>query len=77
MSELLGIDIKILDYGEFKFYQTVLIHKFLEVTGTEHCDGFITPTKVEAHIGIDDNVYEAKRDCYNSYYYVIGIILYL
>ena len=67
MSELLGIDIKTLDDGGFQYFQTGLIHKFLEVTGIEHCNGFPTPTKFEAPIGTDANGTEAKRDRTNSY----------
>ena len=43
----------------------------------EHCNGFPTSTKVGAHIGTDENGYEAKIDCTNSYDSVIGIMLYL
>ena len=46
--EFLGIDIKTLDDYGFNFYQTGLIHKLSESTGMEHCNGFPTPTKVEA-----------------------------
>ena len=42
----------------------------------EHCNGLSTPTKVHAPFGTDINGSEAKRDCPNSYYYIIGIILY-
>ena len=77
MSEFLGIDIKILDDGGFWFYQTGLIHKVLEYTGMDNCNDLSTPTKVEAPLGIDANGYEAKRDCPNSYYYFIGMMLYL
>ena len=62
MSELLGIDIKTLDNGGVKFCQTVLIHKVLEATGMEDCNGLPTPTKVEAPLGKDTNDSEAKRD---------------
>ena len=61
MSEFLGIDIKKLDDGIFKFCQTVLIRKVLESTGIEHCNGFPTPTKVEAPLGTDTNGSGAKR----------------
>ena len=53
MSDLLGIDIKTLDDGIFKFYQNVLIQKVLESTGMEHFNGLPTPTKVEAPLGKD------------------------
>ena len=46
MSEFLGIDIKTLDNGGFKFFQTGLIRKVLEATGMEHSNGLPTPTKV-------------------------------
>ena len=62
MSDLLGIDIKKLYDGRFKFFQTGLICKFLEATGMEHCNGFPTLTKVEAPLVIDANCSEAKRD---------------
>ena len=55
MSELLFIDIKTLNGGVFQFYQTVLILKLLEATGMDHCNGFTTPTKVEAPLGTDSN----------------------
>ena len=77
MSEFLGIDIKKLDNGGFKFCQTVLIRKVLEVTGMEDCNGLTTPTKVEEPLGTDTNASEAKRDWPNSYASVIGMMLYL
>ena len=77
MYELLGIDIKKLDYGGFQFFQTELIRKALEATGMENCNGFTTPTKVLALLGIYANDYEAKRYWNNSYAYVIGMMLYL
>ena len=77
LSEFLGIDIKKLDDGRFHFYQTGLIHKVLEATGTGHCNGFPTPINVDAPLGTDVNGYEAKRDCPNSYASVIGMMLYL
>ena len=43
----------------------------------EHCNGLPTPTKVEAPLGTDANVFEAKRDWPNSYASVIGVMLYL
>ena len=77
MSDFLGIDIKALDDGRFKFCQTGLIRKVLEATGTENSNGFPTPTKVEAPLVIDAHFYEAKRDWPNSYASVIGMMLYL
>ena len=74
MYEFLGIDIKILNYSGFQFHKTGLIHNVLEATGMDHCNGFPTPTKVEAHIGTDYNGSEAKIDCPNSYAYVIGMV---
>ena len=44
VSELLGIDSNTLDYGGFQFFQTGLIHKVLEATGMENCNGLPTPT---------------------------------
>ena len=43
----------------------------------DNCNGLPTPTKVEAPLGTEANVYEAKIDWPNSYSYVIGMILYL
>ena len=77
VSEFLGIDIKTLDDGGFKFFQTGLIRKVLLATGMEHCNGLPRPTKVEAPLVIDANGSEDKRDCPNSYASVIGIMLYL
>ena len=77
MSEFLGIDIKTLDNGGFQFCQTGLIHKVLEATGMEDCNGLPTPTKVEAPPGTDVNGYEVNRYWPNSYASVIGMILYL
>ena len=73
MSELLGIDIKILDDGGFHFCQTVLIRKVLVSTGVERCNGLPTPTKFEACFGTDTNGSEAKIDWPNSYAYVIDL----
>ena len=53
MSELLVIDTKTLYDGGFQFYHNVLILKLLEATRMEHCNGFPTPTKVEAPLGTD------------------------
>ena len=77
VSEFLGIDIKKLDNGGFKFCQTVLIRKVLEATGMEDCNGLPTPNNVEAPLGTDVNGSEAKRDFPNSYASVIGMMLYL
>ena len=77
MSELLSIDIKTLDDGVFQYCQTGLIHKFLEATWMEHCNGFPTPTKAEAPLGTDVNGSESKRDWSKSYASGIGIMLYL
>ena len=77
MSEFLGIDIKTLDDGGFQFFQTGLIHKFLEATGIENCNVFPTPTKVAAPLGTDANGSEAKKDWPNSYASVIAMMLYL
>ena len=43
----------------------------------EHCNGLPTPTKVEAPLGTDANIYEAKRDRPNSHASVIWMMLYL
>ena len=43
----------------------------------EHCNGLPIPTNVEVPLGTDTDGSEAKRDCPNSYYFVIGMILYL
>ena len=59
--KFLGIDIKTLDNGGFKFCQTGLIHKVLEDTGMDNFNGLPTHTKVEAHLGTDANGSEAKR----------------
>ena len=77
MYEFLGIDIKTLDDGVFQFCQTVLICKFLEATGMEHCNVLPTTTKVEEPLGTDVNGSEAKRDWPNSYASIIGMIFYL
>ena len=73
MSEFLGIDIKTFNDGGFHFYQAGLICKVLESTSTDHCNGFPTPTKFEALLGTDANVYEAKRYWPNSYASIIGM----
>ena len=77
MSEFLGIDIKTLDNGGFQFFQSELIHKVLEATGMEDCNGLPTPTKFVAPLGTDANGFEAKRDWPNLYASVIGMMLYL
>ena len=71
------IDIKTLDDGVFQFCQTGLVQKVLEATGMDHCNGFPTPTKVDAPLGSDANVSEAKRDWPKSYASVIGMMFYL
>ena len=53
------------------------MRKVLEATEMEHCNGLPTPTKVEAPLGTDANGSEAKIDWPNSYYSVIGMMLYL
>ena len=77
VSEFSGIYIKILDDGGFQFSQTGLIHKVLEATGTEHCNGFPTPINVDAPLGTDTNGSEAKRYWPNSYASIIRMMLYL
>ena len=77
MSELLGIDIKTLNDGGIIFFQTGLIRKVLEAKGMDNCNGFPTPTKVEAPIGTNANCSESKRHWTNSYASVIGMMLYL
>ena len=77
MSRFLGIEIKTLDYGGFQFFQSGLIRKVLEYIGMEHCNGFPTPTKVEATLGADADGFEAKKYWPNSYDSIIGMMLYL
>ena len=43
----------------------------------EDCNGLQTPTKVEAPLGTEVNVFESKRYWPNSYASVIGIMLYI
>ena len=74
MYEFLGIDIKTLDDSGFHFYKTGFICKVLEATGMEHCNGFPTPTKVEAPLVTYYNGSETKRYWPNSYASVIGMI---
>ena len=61
-NQYLGIYIKTLDDGGFQLCQTGLIHKVLEATGMEDCNGLPTNTKVEAPLGTDADGSEAKRD---------------
>ena len=77
MYEFLGIDIKKLDDGGFKFCQTGLIHKVLEAKRMEHFNRLPITTNVDATIGTETNGSEAKRDWTNSYASVIGMMLYL
>ena len=77
MTECLDINIKTFGYGESQFYQTVLILKVSEATGMDCCNVLPTPTNVEAHLGTDGNVPEAKRYWINSYSYIIGMMLYM
>ena len=77
MSEFLGIYIKTLYNGGFQFGQTGLILKFLEDTWMDNCNGFLTPTKVEAPLGTYANGSEANRDWPKSYASVIVMMLYL
>ena len=58
-------------------FQTGLILKVLEAIGMEHCNGLPTPTNIEARLGTETNVSEAKIYWEKSYAYVIGMILYL
>ena len=51
--DFMGIDTNTLGDGGFHFCQTGLIRKVLEATWMEHCNGFSTPTKVEAPLGTD------------------------
>ena len=77
VSEFLGIHIKTSDNFGFQFYQTGLIHKVLEATVMDHCNGFLTPTKFQADLGIDTNVSEDKIYWPNSYVSFKGMMLYL
>ena len=72
--EFLGIDTKTLDDGIFQFFQTELICKVLEATGMGHCNGFPTPTKVEAPLRTEANGSEDKIYWTNSYDSVIEIM---
>ena len=61
MYEFLGNEINTLDYGRFQLYQNGLIHTLLDNIGMyNNNNGLLTPTKVEANIGTDDNVPEDK-----------------
>ena len=62
---------------DYIFCLTIFIRKVLEASGMDHCNGLPTPIKFEAHLVTDVNGYEAKRDCPNSYFSVIGMMLYL
>ena len=62
VSELLVIDIKVLNDGGFQFCQTGLIRKVLEATEMENCNELKTPTKVAAPLVTDANGSEANRD---------------
>ena len=77
MYEFLGIDIKTLYDGGFQFYQAILIRKGLESTCMEYFNEFTTPTKVHAPLGTDANGSKAKIYWPNSYFYIIGMMLYL
>ena len=74
VSEFLGIDTKALENGGF---QTWLIRKVLEATGMVNCNGFPTPTKVEALLGGNYNDTEARIYFHDSFELVIGMKLYL
>ena len=75
--DFLGINIKELDGGVFKFYQTGLIQKIFQATGMEHFNGFPKLTKVESNLGTYENGTEVKRYCPNSYSSVIVMMFYL
>ena len=77
LSDFLCVEIKKLYYSGIQFYETGLIQKVLEATGMNNFNGLATPTKVEAPLGIYDNVHEAKRYWPNSYFCVIEIMSYL
>ena len=47
VSLLLVIEINSFGDGGFQFYQTVLIHKVMETTQMDSCNGFTTLTKVD------------------------------
>ena len=75
--EFLCIDINTLDDGWFQFYQTGLIRRFLGSKEIDHCNGFPTPTKIEAPPETCENGFEDNIDWPNSYAYVIVMMLYL
>ena len=62
VSEFLVTYIKKLDDGGSQFYQTGLIHKVLEATWADHCNGFPKPTKVDEPLETDNTGSEANRD---------------
>ena len=61
VSELLGIDTNAFDDGGFQFDQNLLIKKVLEAKGMDIYNEFKTTTKVEAHLGTDENVTDSNR----------------
>ena len=61
MCDFLGIYIKKLDDGGFKFCQTGLIQKVMESAGMKHCNRLPTTTKFEGPLGTDDNSFDYKR----------------
>ena len=77
VSVFLGIDINTLDDCGFQFCQTGLIHKVLETTGMENCNGLSTVTRDDAPLGTYTNGSEANRDWTNSYASFIRMMLYL
>ena len=56
VSELLGCIL---------VFQTALIHIVLGITGIEHCNGLLIPTKVEAPLGTYANISESNIDWTN------------
>ena len=77
VSEFLGIYITTLNYGIFKFYQTLLIQKSLETTGMDHINRLKTSVKDESTLGKYENIPQDKIDWTHLYAYIIGIMLYL
>ena len=53
------------------------IHKVLEATGMEHCNGLLTPKIFKAPFWTYDTVPENNRDWPNLYASVKGMMLYL
>ena len=51
MYGLLGIYIKTLYNGVFKFYQNEFIYKLLEAAGVEHCNFFQNPPMLRQFLG--------------------------